>query len=556
MASISNSVAGKFSINLVACAIEQSPMAYPLGALCILTALESDVRTKDATNVSLSHYLADTHDPVMAAKAVAKTGSDLVGLSMYLYNRDWFNRFIPAFKQLCPDTIVYAGGPEAGAKAQELLDMGLSFIVLGEGEETVALAVSQLLAGQDPQGPGIQTNSTALAHAVYPLDLSTLASPLLTGTAIPSDYEGVLWEMTRGCPYHCAFCFESRGSRSVRTYPDERIEAELELLIAHEVKHVFVLDPTFNMDRKRTVHMLTLLRDHSPSDMHFTFEVRAELLDKQTAQLFGQFHCSLQIGLQSCNAAVLNGIGRKFDPELFANKVALLNTHGVVFGLDLIIGLPGDTLESFRDSIDYAIGCKPSNLDIFLLALLPGTQLAEDAKALHLVYQEESPYLLIGSPTMKSADIAVALRLKDACDQFYTQGQAVMWFHAACSGLGFRPVELLEAFSIYLEECPIEEDEDIFAVQDRFIQTLYHEKDKQDLLPALLSYMELHQGIAHLQESGESPVVYLQYDSDLLAQLDSTSLADFSRTYPPSEEPHPYWIFVDDGILYVEKMEG
>ena len=175
---------------------------------------------------------------------------------------------------------------------------------------------------------------------------------------------------------------------------------------------------------------------------------------------------------------------------------------------------------------------------------------------MHLHYQQESPYLLIDSPTMRSADIAVALRLKDACDQFYTQGQAVMWFHAAYSGLGLRPVELLEAFSVYLEECPIEEDEDIFAVQDRFIQALYHEKDRQDLLPALLSYMELHQGIAHLQESGESPVVYLQYDSDLLAQLDSMPLADFSKMYAPSKEPQPYWIFIEDGILYVEKMEG
>ena len=543
-----------YRIRLIACAIEQSSMAYPLGALCILTSLRTNGELSGRIVSDISHYLADTDDPVEAAREIAASDCDLVGLSLYLYNRRWFDAFIPALRSLAPQVTLFAGGPEAAAKADELLGMGLSFIIHGEGEETVIAAVSQLLDGNEPQGSGIQSVIAQPVSAAYPADLSALASPLLSKIADPSSYEGVLWEMTRGCPYHCAFCFESRGHRSVRMYPDERIEQELDLLISHGVEHVFVLDPTFNMHRERTVRMLMLLRDRAPESMHVTFEVRAELLDEETAELFGDFHASLQIGLQSSSPQVLRTIGRNFDPKLFSKKITLLNQYGVVFGLDLIIGLPGDTLETFTASLDYAIGCKPSNLDIFLLALLPGTQLAEEAGARGLIHQKESPYLLLESPGMDRQAISKALRLKDACDRFYTEGQAAMWFHAAISGLGMRPSELLDAFSDYLEEQSEELDSDIFSIQDRFIKKLYGRAHQEHLLPALLGYMELHQGIAHLQQTGESPVVHLSHEADQLAQLDRMELSAFVEAFPGGREPVPHLIFSEDGVLYVEPV--
>ncbi|MDD3366490.1 MAG: hypothetical protein PHS67_04425, partial [Sphaerochaetaceae bacterium] len=76
------------------------------------------------------------------------------------------------------------------------------------------------------------------------------------------------------------------------------------------------------------------------------------------------------------------------------------------------------------------------------------------------------------------------------------------------------------------------------------------------LLPALLSYMELHQGIIHLQETGESPVVSLYYDADDLALLDTMNVKEFTRTYRAYEESIPYGIFMGDGTLYVEKIVG
>lgn len=545
----------KLHIHLVACSPEQSPMAYPLGALCIQTALLSDSRLTDRIEVSLSHFLADTHDPFEAAHEIAGMQVSVVGISLYLYNRPWFEQFWKQLRSLRKDIHLFAGGPETMADPRMLLESGIDMLILGEGEETVCDAMVDILDGRVPEGRGIQTSPHQIALARHPSDLSSLTSPLLSGIADPSAFEGVLWEMTRGCPYHCAFCFESRGNRSVRTYPEERLRRELKLLIDHGVEHVFVLDPTFNMQRERTVRMLTMLRDMAPEAMHFTFEVRAELLTDEIASLFGQFHCSLQIGLQSSDPEVLKTIGRRFNPDLFAQKIDLLNRHKVVFGLDLIIGLPGDTLASFENSLDFAILRKPSNLDIFLLALLPGTQLALDADKFQLVHLTESPYLLQSSPSMDEADIAKALRLKEACDLLYTAGRAVMWTHAACDALGMRPSRWFSEFADFMEVDSTYTEEDIFTVQDAYVRHQFTTHGLSHLLSAMLSFMELHQGIAHLQDTGESPMVRLSYPPDILALLDTMDLNRFVEEQEPFDEPVEHMVFIEDDTLFIEPIQ-
>ncbi len=179
----------------------------------------------------------------------------------------------------------------------------------------------------------------------------------------------------------------------------------------------------------------------SPPEIHYTFEIRAELLDIPSAALFGELYCSLQIGLQSSNAEVLRKINRQFNPTLFKEKIQLLHDSNVVFGLDLIIGLPDDTYQSFLESIDYTLSLKPSNIDIFLLSLLPGTELFDRKDDFAISYQHHTPYELIESQTMSKKEIEKALLIKEACDIFYTKGNAVMWFHIMLAPLNMRASE-------------------------------------------------------------------------------------------------------------------
>lgn len=520
------------NINLIACAIEDSTLAFPMGALCIKAAVMTDPLLAAQCDCELYTYtLADS--PAEAAVACVRRQSEIVGCSIYLWNRPWFDTFVQTLHSLSPSTVIFAGGTEVTANGASMWNDAYTFMVLGEGEETVVRSLRQLLQHSPLQGAGIITQEIKRATPVHPEKLAELPSPFLCGAADLSHHtwQGVLWEMTRGCPFHCAFCFESKGERTVRSYPLDRIQQELDYLVQHDVKNVFVLDPTFNMDKSRTVEILTLLAEKAPQDMHFTFELRAELLDEQLADLFASVYCSLQIGLQSAHKEILGQINRRFDPELFAAKVGLLNERGIAFGLDLIIGLPGDTYALFAKSIDFAISLTPSNIDIFQLALLPGTRIAEQAETLGIQHQPTSPYLVTSTPTLSANDLEKALKLKQACDLFYTKGQACMWIHAACDGLGTTPPNLLTLFNSWLDfqrQSGRDPDEmDIYILQEEFLKTIYRKTGKQNLYPALRSYMELHQGICFLHDTCESPVIHLDYSPDDLAALDTMPLSKF-----------------------------
>ncbi len=539
-------------IQIVSCCLEEGNLSFPLGALSIKTAIENHPTLKHFSCTLGAYTLED--DPIQAAKGSAESEATHIGCSVYLWNRMWFDQFAKHLKKLAPSVVLFVGGTEVTANPFSF-DLGLyDFLTLGEGEESTTLALSLLLEGKEPQGQGILTNGKELSYA-FPHDLRNLDSVFLSGSASTFVKPGssVLWEMTRGCPFSCAFCFESKGIRAVRNFPYERIEEELEYLLANQVEEVFILDPTFNMDKRRTVQMLSLLVEKA-QDIHFIFELRAELLDAELADLFAQLTCSLQIGLQSSDVAVLKAINRNFDPVLFQEKITLLNERGIVFGLDLIIGLPQDSFSIFCSSLDFTVACKPSNIDIFALSLLPGTKLADDAEKLGIRHQKDSPYTVIATPSYSEEDIAKALKLKEACDLLYTKGEASMWMHTLCEAAQCTPSTLFSYFATYTDflknKRNIEPTElDIYELQEQFVRDLLKKLNRQKYQGPLLSFMELHQGVAFLRETGENPIITIGYELDDLAKLDTMHIEKFIAKHPNQKRRSLGIVVQDDGSI-------
>jgi coproporphyrinogen III oxidase-like Fe-S oxidoreductase len=158
-----------------------------------------------------------------------------------------------------------------------------------------------------------------------------------------------------------------------------------------------------------------LIQSKAP-DIHFTFEVRTEFLDEEMAELFASVSCGLQIGLQSTNITALAEINRRFDSNAYSKKIKLLNEYGVIFGLDLIFGLPKDSFSDFCKSLDYAINLQPNNLDIFQLAVLPGTVLYDYMEKENIRFMKEPPYLVQETHSFSEKDLLKANNLKKACD--------------------------------------------------------------------------------------------------------------------------------------------
>ena len=304
---------------LAAIHIKPSPRAVPLGPAMLAAVLQRAFGEEIQTRI-LNLFL--DQPAVECADRILESDPDHVGFSMYVWNRDLALEIASILKQRRPGLVIFAGGAEATADQVGVLgDPAMDFVLPGEGEDLIVETLGRLLKGATPQ------EIAASARPMPVKDLATLPSPYLDGTLRPADYGGALWELSRGCPFTCDFCFESRGTAGIRRVPMDRVEAELDLFAASGIREVFVLDPTFNYHKANAKQVLRLIAAKAP-DIHFFFEIRSEFIDREMAGLFAAIRCSLQIGLQSAHDEVLRNISRSFDPADFEAKILLLHNAG------------------------------------------------------------------------------------------------------------------------------------------------------------------------------------------------------------------------------------
>jgi len=478
-----------------------SPQAVPLANAFLQSFLATALPNISVVTVRADFFLKQETSDCLAEIMTLQPAA--VGFSLYVWNREKCCEIADELRRFMPDISIFAGGPEATADPLGLLaGTSFDFLISGEGEGPFAAVCSRLEKGGDVNGiPGVATRSKTgitLIPTTPIYNLDEIPSPWLNGILDAGHYPGILWQLSRGCGFSCDFCFDSRDRHGVRRFSLERIEAELRHFSRHGISQVFVLDSTFNQDIKRAKSILRLIKKVA-NQIHFHFEVRSEFIDRELAQLFAEITCSLQIGLQSADPVVLKGVGRNFRREDFVTRTMLLNDSGAVFGFDLMYGLPGDTLAGFRDSLDFALRLYPNHLDIFPLAVLPGTALASRAGFIALQHLPTPPYTLISSPSFDAVDMLKAQKLAAACDIFYTRGRAVAWFNGALDPLGVRPAEFLQQFADWLESKRGESineadlsDEQIRELQQTFLVGIFSPKRLKRFLPAVLDLVNYH----------------------------------------------------------------
>lgn len=434
------------SIVFLTAAVGHGHRAAPLGAARLAAALKAASGLTGRFRVEIVEGVAADLPEAIAAKAAAFS-PDLVGLSLYSWNSGLLEAAGALVKARHPGALIVAGGPNASADPLRLTAPGhdgrriADIAVAGEGEVAIVDIVRAMLDGKPLPGPVIRAQL---------LDPASLSSPWLDGTLDPARWGGAAVELTRGCPFRCSFCFESKGAAKLRRFPLEVVAKEIARFQEAKVDEVFVLDPTFNADQRRMADAIYIFNEHGP-ELRYFIELRAELLTAEQARLLATLDCSVQIGLQSADPKVLALVNRELDPERFAKKLRLLDEEGIIYGLDLIYGLPGDDIHGFKRSLDYALGLGPNHLDVFRLAVLPGTALHDQSAGLGLQYEPVAPYLVRATPTFGAADLDQAERFANAVDVLYNKGRAVMWFRSVAVLAKARPSTLVARFADYLD---------------------------------------------------------------------------------------------------------
>ncbi len=489
------------NIALVTLHVRRSAQAVPLAAGCLAAALPEELR-RQARLVDLF----PDQTPEAMETAILATNPAVVGFSLYSWSRVASLTLARRLRHSQRNVFLVAGGPEATTDPQGILEEGeLDAVIRGEGESTFRELMLQLAQGRPPEAvPGLtlRTGSGVAAGTDRPTEpLDSRPSPWLSGILDPTPEGGALWEICRGCTFACDYCFDSRGSRGLQHLSTSRMAAELDYLVRRQVSQIWVLDSTFNFPPERGKALLRLIAEKAPH-IHFHLEAKADFIDRETARLLGRLPVSVQLGLQSARPEVLLNIHRNLNLESFRSKIHLLEAEGVTYGLDLIYGLPGDDHQGFRCSLDIALRLRPNHLDIFPLAVLPGTALHARREDFQLRAETSPPYRILSSASWSVADLAASRRLAAAANLFYNVGRAVGFLPALLQATGRDPVGFLEEFADWAEteggvspERFLTEEwrpQTVLPLQEAFAGYLLQRAGRSDLVAAAADLIRYH----------------------------------------------------------------
>lgn len=361
----------------------------------------------------------DLGDRALVA-ALARREPWLVGFTCYVWNIErtlWIAREL---KRLRPGVRIVLGGPEITPDNAWVLDSeAYDFAVIGEGEQTFTHLLLGLLDGEaapeipipglyvpPATGPRFDAAREPAFRTPMP-DINALGSPYRAGILEAAEEQMLLLETTRGCRFQCKFCYYPKAYDKLYFRDAEWVRAELRHAAERGAQEVVLLDPTLNQ-RKDFADLLRLLAGGNPGPgFRYFGELRAEGITSETAALLRQANFTeVEVGLQSIEPEAMTLMERNNNLRAFERGVRAMLAEGIKVKVDLIVGLPGDTVASVRRGLHYVREqgfC--SDVQVFHLSVLPGTAFRHEAAALGLRFQARPPYYVLQTPTLSAADI-------------------------------------------------------------------------------------------------------------------------------------------------------
>ena len=385
------------------------------------------------------------------AELVAAHTPDVVGVSTYIWNADKLPGLLTLLRGLLPQAVFVLGGPEASHNAEHWLSCGADYVLRDEGEYSFP-ALLDALSGYTAlesipglfrcQNGQIQANPEAAPPIDWIDPYSDAYFDALSGRI-------AYIETSRGCPFRCAFCLSGSepvaGGSGLRFLQPDVAKEQLLRLSQSGAQTVKLVDRTFNCYAERAYELFAYIIGLDTA-CRFHFEVAADLFDQRTMSLLAAAppgRIQLEVGLQSFHRPALKASSRQTDLiKAVQNIRALVGFGNIHTHLDLIAGLPHETLLHFQDSFDRAYALGAHTLQLGFLKLLHGSVLRERAEALGIRYAEGPPYEIIGSPWLSAEDIQILKQTENALRHTYNKGRFLSSLKYALSVSGLRPFVL------------------------------------------------------------------------------------------------------------------
>ena len=379
---------------------------------------------------------------------------DVVAFSTYIWNVTKTLEICRIIKEKHNCKIVL-GGPEVAYRQRNVLEKYdfIDFVLAGEGEWTFPDFLDNM-NGDLSLVSGVSYRENSEVITIPEIEYKdTPPSPFTDEFFQHLNGRISYIETSRGCPYRCAFCLSGRCS-PLRFFDLDRVKMDIVKLANSGTQTVKFVDRTFNANAERANEILHFIKEkygkEIPQNVCFHFEIAGDILKESTLEILKSMPkgaVQLEIGMQSFNEETLKAINRKTNTKkLVENIRKLISFNNMHIHIDLIAGLTGEDLESFKNSFNTGYSLKAHMLQMGFLKLLYGADMRENSEKYPCTFTDVPPYEVTSTPWLSNDEIVMLKKCEDAVDRLYNSGRFLYTLSYLIDDVGITSFDVFNEF--------------------------------------------------------------------------------------------------------------
>jgi radical SAM superfamily enzyme YgiQ (UPF0313 family) len=352
----------------------------------------------------------------------------IVGFGVYIWNVDETTRLVTQLKRVAPHITVIVGGPEVSFvdDAPDINQLA-DFVITGQADLSFKALCEKILSGSKV---GLPLNR--VVASTNP-ELSELRLPYHLYSDEDLAHRHIYFEASRGCPFKCEFCL-SALDKTAWPFELDNVMQELEALYQRGLRRFKFVDRTFNLkisvSQAILGFFLNKLRANPADSLFVHFELVPDHLPdslKDSIAAFPPGVLQFEIGIQTWNPEIQALISRRQDNEKAAANIAWLSQSAHAhLHVDLIVGLPGETIESFGDGFDKLYALQPHEIQVGILKRLRGAPIDRHTQTHAMVYNPNAPYNVLSTEKISFSQMQRMQRFARYWDMFANSGRFVV----------------------------------------------------------------------------------------------------------------------------------
>ena len=357
-------------------------------------------------------------DMEAVSRRILKAAPSILGLGVYIWNVSQCEGLLKRLRREAPELKVVLGGPEISyeTEKQELYRLA-DYVICGEGDLEFKALCDRILKGDIPESKIIEAQAP---------ELSSLSLPYGLFSDEDLKHRSVYVEASRGCPFHCEFCLSSLDIPMRRFNTDLVIES-LDDLVQRGARYFKFVDRTFNIGNEQSRAILDFFLANAEKRLFAHFEVVPDIISdalKAQLKLFPPGAIQLEAGVQSLNPEVCERIGRRQNCTKAIENLRFLKTEtNVHVHADLVLGLPGESLESIAKGFDELQSLQLQEVQVGILKKLHGAPIARHDREFSMHYSDLPPYEIIENSTLDSSSVQRLKRFAHIWDSLANSGR-------------------------------------------------------------------------------------------------------------------------------------